>query len=61
MSNYSKIPLFLQIFVHSVSVFGLRPDVFPARYLVSAESEKHTFGHSLSFTQTSFVLQQNDN
>ena len=46
-SNYSKIPLFLQIFVHSVSVFGLRPDIFLARYSVSALSEKHTFGHSL--------------
>ena len=35
---YAKSPLFLYIFVHSasVSVFGLRPDVFPARYLVSA-------------------------
>ena len=33
-SNYSKIPPFLQIFVHSVSVFSLRPDVFLARYSV---------------------------
>jgi hypothetical protein len=37
-ARYAKSPLFLHIFVHSasVSVFGLRPDVFPARYSVLA-------------------------
>ena len=37
-ARYAKSPLFLHIFEHSasVSVFGLRPDVFPARYSVSA-------------------------
>jgi hypothetical protein len=37
-ARYAKSPIFLHIFVHSasVSVFGLRPDVFPARYSVSA-------------------------
>ena len=45
----AKFPLFLHIFVLSVSVsvFGLRPDVFPVSVSVSAYSEKHTFGHSL--------------
>jgi transposase len=32
----AKSPLFLHTFVHSASVFGLRPDFFPARYSVSA-------------------------
>ena len=54
--NLNKLPklnkkktcllIYLRLSV-SVSVFGLRPDVFPARYSVSAKSEKHTFGHSL--------------
>ena len=37
-ARYAKSPLIFTYIVHSasVSVFGLRPDVFPARYLVSA-------------------------
>ena len=35
-ARYAKSPLFLHIFVHSASVFGLRPDVFLARYSVLA-------------------------
>ena len=33
-ARYAKSALFLHIFVHSASVFRLRPDVFPARYSV---------------------------
>ena len=37
-ARYAKSPLIFTYIVHSasVSVFGLGPDVFPARYLVSA-------------------------
>ena len=47
VQKFSKNLLFSHIFVLSVSVFGLRPNVFPVSVSVSAESEKHTFGHSL--------------
>ena len=33
-ARYAKSPLIFTYIVHSVSVFGLRPDVFPARYSV---------------------------
>ena len=49
VQKFSKNLVFSHIFVLSVSVsvFGLRPNVFPVSVSVSAESEKHTFGHSL--------------
>ena len=44
----------------SVSVFGLWPDVFPARYSVSTQSEKHTFGHSLVVVVFSMIMMSNE-
>ena len=37
-NDFVNLRTFLRIFVHLVSVlvFGLRPDIFPARYSVSA-------------------------
>ena len=35
-TDFVNLRTFLRIFVHSVSVFGLRPDIYPVRYSVLA-------------------------